>query len=119
MGYSSKQIISTVTPDGELVLTLGNVDVPEPGPDEVIVRVEAAPINPSDLGLLFGPADMTTAKASGTADAPEQARELVERSPDRPDTAVRVGDRKAAVFGGGCVSVIGGPCAVEDEEHDW
>jgi len=26
----------------------------------VVVRVEAAPINPSDLGLLFGPADVTT-----------------------------------------------------------
>ena len=43
---------------------------PEPGPDEIVVRVEASPINPSDLGLLVGAADMTTAKASGTKDAP-------------------------------------------------
>ena len=44
--------------------------MPEPGPDEVVVRVEASPINPSDLGLLVGAADMSTAKASGTKDSP-------------------------------------------------
>ena len=37
--------------------------VPEPAADEVVVRVEASPINPSDLGLLIGAADMSTAKA--------------------------------------------------------
>src|SRR4029077_16451091 len=47
-----------------------NVATPEPGPDEVVVRVEATPINPSDLGLLFGAADMTTAKASGSKEQP-------------------------------------------------
>ncbi len=41
-----------------------------PGPDEVVVRIEAAPINPSDLGLLFGAADMATAAVSGTAAPP-------------------------------------------------
>jgi NADPH:quinone reductase-like Zn-dependent oxidoreductase len=46
------------------------VDVPEPAADEVVVRVEATPINPSDLGLLFGAADMSSAKASGTAQQP-------------------------------------------------
>ena len=46
------------------------MELPAPGPDEVLVRIEASPINPSDLGLFFGPADMTTAKASGTADFP-------------------------------------------------
>ena len=35
-----------------------------------MVRVEATPINPSDLGLLVGPADMSTATASGTAERP-------------------------------------------------
>lgn len=70
MGHSSRQIQSTVTADGQLVLSLATVEVPDPGPDEVIVRIEAAPINPSDLGLLFGPADMMTAKASGTAEDP-------------------------------------------------
>ena len=41
-----------------------------PAPDEVVVRIEASPINPSDLGLLFGAADMSTARYSGTAARP-------------------------------------------------
>jgi len=64
------QLHSTVKSDAELELRLASVDVPQPGPDQVLVRVEAAPINPSDLGLLFGGADMTTARALGTPDAP-------------------------------------------------
>ena len=70
MAHTARQLRSKIDATGRLELSLAPVDVPDPGPDEVLVRVEAAPINPSDLGLLFGPADMTTAKASGTADAP-------------------------------------------------
>ena len=50
---------------GELELSLAKVEVPEPGPDQVVVRVEATPINPSDLGLLLGPADMAAATTVG------------------------------------------------------
>ncbi|MFC0242924.1 zinc-binding dehydrogenase [Rhodopseudomonas telluris] len=64
------QLRSLIKASGDLEVSLVPVTLPEPGPDEVIVRVEATPINPSDLGLLFGAADMSTAKASGTADAP-------------------------------------------------
>jgi len=64
------QLRSTVRQDGSLELSLVSVPTPEPKPDEVIVRMGAAPINPSDQGLLFGGADMSTAKASGTADQP-------------------------------------------------
>ncbi len=70
MGHSARQLRSTVTSEGQLELSLVTIDVPDPGPDEVVVRVEASPINPSDLGLLFGPADMSTAVASGTLDDP-------------------------------------------------
>ena len=45
-------------------------EAPELQPGQVLLEVLAAPINPSDLGLLFGPADMSTAKASGSADEP-------------------------------------------------
>ena len=51
------ELRSEVTPEGKLRLTLEEVAVPTPGPDEVVVRIEAAPINPSDLRLLIGPAD--------------------------------------------------------------
>jgi NADPH2:quinone reductase len=61
---------SLVRPDGMLELSLESVDVPEPGPTEVLVRVEAAPINPSDLGLLFAGADMGAAVQSGTPERP-------------------------------------------------
>ena len=64
------ELRSTVTSDGELRLNLVEVTLDPPGPDEVIVRVEASPINPSDLGLLLGPADLSTLKAGGTADRP-------------------------------------------------
>ena len=64
------QLRTLVKKDGTLELSLVSVPTPAPKPDEVIVRVDASPINPSDLGLLFGGADMTTAKASGTAASP-------------------------------------------------
>ena len=64
------QLRSLVTKAGNLELSLANVDTPEPGAEEVVVRVDASPINPSDLGLLFGLADMSTAKVTGTAAAP-------------------------------------------------
>ena len=64
------ELRSMVTSGGKLVLNLEEVRVEAPGPDEVVVRVEAAPINPSDLGLLLGPADMATLSASGTAERP-------------------------------------------------
>jgi NADPH2:quinone reductase len=64
------QIRSLVKGSGELELSLIELSTPAPGPDEVLVRVEATPLNPSDLGLLFGLADMTTARQSGTVDRP-------------------------------------------------
>ena len=66
---SGLQLRSLISKDGTLELSLAKVDVPEPGPDQVVVKVEATPINPSDLGLLLGPADMTTFKSSGNGDA--------------------------------------------------
>src|SRR3954454_29117 len=63
------ELRSLIKKSGELELSLANVPVPEPSADEILVRVEASPINPSDLGLLLGAADMSTAKTSGTGDA--------------------------------------------------
>ena len=60
------QLCSTVRKEGLLELSLVEVDMPTPGEDDVVIRVDASPINPSDLGLLFGMADMSTATLSGT-----------------------------------------------------
>src|SRR4030088_1471681 len=62
------QLRSRISKAGELELSLAEVAVPEPGPDQVLVKVEATPINPSDLGLLLGPADMATAKSTGSGE---------------------------------------------------
>jgi len=70
MTTRSLQLRTLVTEDNTLELSLVEVEIPDPGPDEIIVKVEATPLNPSDLALLFGPADMTTARLSGTADRP-------------------------------------------------
>jgi NADPH:quinone reductase-like Zn-dependent oxidoreductase len=69
-GKTGLQLRSLLKKSGELELSLANVPTPEPADDEIVVRVEASPINPSDLGLLIGPADMSTAKVSGTKDQP-------------------------------------------------
>ena len=62
------QLRSLVKAEGELELSLAQVPIPTPGPDEVLIKVEASPINPSDLGLLLGPADLTTLKATGSGE---------------------------------------------------
>jgi NADPH:quinone reductase len=64
------QLRSLVTDTATVSVSLELVDVPEPGPDQVLVRVEAAPINPSDLGMLFAGADLGMAAVAGTADRP-------------------------------------------------
>src|SRR3974390_836283 len=63
------QLRSLVRADQTLELFLDMVPVSEPGPDEVVIRVEAAPLNPSDMGLLFGGGDMVARVAGGAAGA--------------------------------------------------
>src|SRR5678816_4564752 len=62
---SSRELRTRITSAGELELALVDVTLPEPAHDQVVVRVEAAPINPSDLALLVGPADLATARRDG------------------------------------------------------
>jgi NADPH2:quinone reductase len=64
------QLRSTVTADGVLELSLARIPTPAPGPGEVVVRVEASPLNPSDLALLLAGADLSTLKSTGTREAP-------------------------------------------------
>ncbi len=118
------QLHSLIKESGELELSLAEVPIPEPGPDQVLVKVEATPINPSDLGLLLGPADMSTAKASGsgaaikiTAKVPEQALPFIAARLDQAmpvgnegaGTVVKAGSSEAAqALLGKTVSMIGG-----------
>ncbi|HEX4196118.1 MAG TPA: zinc-binding dehydrogenase [Caulobacteraceae bacterium] len=95
------QLRSLVRKSGELELSLATVTVPEPAADEVVVRIEAAPINPSDLGLLLGPADMATAKTSGSPERPVVTATIPERFmravAGRADESMPVGNEGAGV----------------------
>jgi NADPH:quinone reductase len=72
------ELRSLVTSAGILELSLHDVPVPTPAPNEVLVRIEASPINPSDLGLLVAGADMTHATVTGTPDRPIVTAPLAE-----------------------------------------
>src|SRR5690348_13012152 len=63
---SGLELRSKITRDGTLELWLEEVTTPAPAADEVVLRVEATPINPSDLAVLLGPADMATLRSGGT-----------------------------------------------------
>jgi NADPH:quinone reductase-like Zn-dependent oxidoreductase len=78
------QLRSLVRGNGELEVSLQELPTPEPAADEVLVRVQATPINPSDLGLLFSAADMSTARFGGTPQRPV----LTARIPDQAMKAV-------------------------------
>lgn len=71
--------LRSLVSDGKLELSLVDVELSPPGPGEVIVRIEAAPLNPSDLGLLTGPADLATLEQGGTADRPVLTAEIPEQ----------------------------------------
>src|SRR5690349_6722400 len=123
-GKSGLQLRSLVKKSGELEISLVNVPTPEPAEDEVVVRVEATPINPSDLGLLMGPADMSAAKVSGTKESPvitaampEAAMRMMGARLDQSlpvgnegaGTVIRTGSSDAAkALMGKTVSMIGG-----------
>ena len=70
MSDTNIELISTISEDNKLELALREIDIPKPGENDVVIRIEAAPINPSDLGVMFSLADMTTAKQSGSAERP-------------------------------------------------
>jgi len=112
------ELRSLVT-DGKLELSLVDVELSPPGPGEVIVRIEAAPINPSDLGLLTGPADLATLRQGGTPDRPALTADIpAQRLPmvrARLDESMPVGNEGAGTVvaaGDGAEDLIGKTVAV-------
>ena len=108
----SKQIRSEVTKEGKLLIYVESTAMPEPKEDEVLIRIEASPINPSDLGLLIGPADVSSMSVSGegenavvTMDIPEGLLRMLET---RLDQSLPVGNE------GGGVVVKAGSKDLED-----
>ena len=64
----SKELRTNITSTGKLELSILSASMPQPKDGEVLIRVEATPINPSDLGLLLGPADVSTMTIAGSGD---------------------------------------------------
>lgn len=95
MATTGKQLLSTLSADGTLTVELIDQTLPDPTGTQVIVKVEATPINPSDLGLLFGPAEMesaTYAPGKVTARMPDAAVRFMKA---RHDMAMPVGNECA------------------------
>ena len=91
------QLRSLITADGRLELSLAPVQVAAPGVDEIVVRIEATPINPSDLGLLVGTADMTTARVEGDITVADVPAPLLRAMTGRIGEAMPVGNEGAGV----------------------
>ncbi|MBV9562364.1 MAG: zinc-binding dehydrogenase [Bradyrhizobium sp.] len=66
----SLELRSKVSARGDLELWLEEFDVPEPAANELVVQIDAAPINPSDMIIMFGPADLSTVRVEKTASGP-------------------------------------------------
>jgi len=101
MTRTGLQLRSLVKSTGDLELSLTSVPTPVPAANEVVVRVEAAPLNPSDLGLLFAGADMTKASQRGTKDQPLVAARVPEAAlksmAARFDVSMPVGNEGAGI----------------------
>ncbi|MBI0425003.1 zinc-binding dehydrogenase [Psychrobacter sp. NG27] len=100
------QLISTVSDDNKLTLSLQDIDMPTPGADEIVVRIEAAPLNPSDFGVMFSAADMSTAVQSGTEQSPVVTADVPAKY--MPSLKTRVGkDTPVGNEGAGTVVAAG------------
>ena len=92
---SGLQLRSIIKSSGELELSLATVDVPAPTGDDILVRIEGSPINPSDLGLLLGAADISTAKLEGGVTIASVPPALMRVMAGRLDESMPVGNEGA------------------------
>jgi len=83
------QLRSLIHASGELEISLVDEPLPVPGEHEVLIRIEATPLNPSDQGLLLGPADLSTVQAGGSPDRPVLKAQVPAAA--MPAMAARVG----------------------------
>lgn len=94
---TSKQLFTNITAQGQLEISLKEVDVAKPKPHEVVVRIEAAPINPSDMWPMFGPANLAQAELNANKDlltAPVH-KAMLARIASRLDQTLPIGNEGA------------------------
>ncbi|GAA3836888.1 zinc-binding dehydrogenase [Nocardioides panacisoli] len=104
-----RQLRSLVTSDNEVRLSVATVDTPQPGEREVLIRVEAAPVNPSDLGLLLAMADVSRAVAGGSDGEPTVTAPIPE--PVMRSLTARIGQEMTVGNEGAGVVVAAGASA--------
>ena len=109
---TSKQIKSNISKEGILSISIDQVEVPEPKEGEVLIKVQATPINPSDLGLLVGPADVSSLKVieSGALVEMQVPEGLIRSVAARLDQNLPVGNEGAGIVeaaGKGAEHLIG------------
>ncbi|MBF7074364.1 zinc-binding dehydrogenase [Glaciecola sp. MH2013] len=95
----TQQLFTEISSQGQLTISLDTVDVPKPKPHEVVVRIEAAPINPSDMWPMFGPADLREAKfdASTNKLTAPVAPAFLRRVACRVDQKLPIGNEGAGI----------------------
>ena len=123
----SKQLFTNVTSDGQLEISLNTVEIPQPKPHQVVVKIEASPINPSDMWPMFGPADLRHASLDVDAmklTAPVH-KGFLPRIKSRLDMALPIGNEGAGTVVaageseaaqallGKTVAVLSGACFAE------
>jgi len=91
----SKQLFTHISKAGQLSFSLNEVEVSTPKSHEVIVRVEAAPINPSDMWPMFGPSDLSAAQLDGSTLTAPLFPGMVSRVSSRLDQTLPVGNEGA------------------------
>ena len=112
MSEQNLQLISTISDDNKLTLSLKDIDMPQPGDNEVVIRIEAAPLNPSDLAVMFSVGNMSTAKQSGTEQNPVITAEVSEKL--MPSVKTRVNkDTPVGNEGAGTVVAAGASPAAQ------
>ena len=114
----NKQITSTVTDQGKLEIAITESERPVPGDDEVLIQIEATPINPSDLGLLLGPGDINTLQVEDSKITMDVPKAIMGAMKPRLNIPMPVGNEGSGVvieagtnaqeLMGKVVSVVGG-----------
>ena len=92
-----KRLISTVTSESTVHLSIEEFEVPNLGPDEVLVAVEASPINPSDLGVLLAGAEVSTVSKSENGIVLSLPDGAADALAGRVDRAMPVGNEGAGI----------------------
>ena len=112
MTHKTRELRSTVNKDGVLTLSLADLVLDDPASDEIIVRVEAAPINPSDLGLLLGSADAASVRKGVSDGVPQLSLDI---PPERMGGMAGRINQSLPVGNEGAGTVI----AAGDQAKDW